>query len=98
MLGAGLCRALNCPTQAKTTLEWATRPTSNSGIMPSKAAGSRTMPILSKNSADQVLSPDEVRQVIAQAAAGLNIAGKRVLILIPDGTRTMPMPLMFQLL
>jgi nickel-dependent lactate racemase len=45
-----------------------------------------------------VLSRDEVRQIVAQAAAGLNLTGKRVLTIIPDGTRTMPMPLMFQLL
>ena len=56
------------------------------------------MAILSKSSADKSLSHDEVRQVVAQAAAGLKVAGKRVLIIIPDGTRTMPMPLMFQLL
>jgi lactate racemase len=47
---------------------------------------------------DRVLSRDEVRQIVAQAAAGLNLTGKRVLTIIPDGTRTMPMPLMFQLL
>ena len=45
-----------------------------------------------------VLSPDEARQIVAQAAASLNLTGKRVLTIIPDGTRTMPMPLMFQLL
>ena len=45
-----------------------------------------------------VLSPDEARQIVAQAAAGLSMTGKRVLTIIPDGTRTMPMPLMFQLL
>ena len=56
------------------------------------------MTTIGKNSADRSLSRDEVRQVVAQAAAGLNLTGKRVLIIIPDGTRTMPMPLMFQLL
>jgi hypothetical protein len=56
------------------------------------------MATFSKSSADKTLSQDEVRQVVAQAAARLNITGKRVLIIIPDGTRTMPMPLMFQLL
>ena len=35
---------------------------------------------------------------MAQAAAELQVAGKRVLTIIPDGTRTMPMPLMFELL
>jgi lactate racemase len=51
-----------------------------------------------KRAIDRVLTREEVRQVVAQAAAGLNLAGKRVLTIIPDGTRTMPMPLMFQLL
>jgi lactate racemase len=53
---------------------------------------------LGKNSVDRVLSHDEVREVVAQAAASLNLEGKRVLTIIPDGTRTMPMPLMFELL
>jgi nickel-dependent lactate racemase len=53
---------------------------------------------LGKTAVDRVLSRDEVRQVVAQAAASLNLKGKRVLTIIPDGTRTMPMPLMFQLL
>ncbi len=53
---------------------------------------------LGKSAVDRVLSHDEVREVVAQAAAGLNLLGKRVLTIIPDGTRTMPMPLMFQLL
>jgi len=53
---------------------------------------------LGKTAVDGVLSRDEIRQVVAQAAAGLSLMGKRVLTIIPDGTRTMPMPLMFQLL
>src|SRR5258705_2854844 len=53
---------------------------------------------LSKSAADRVLSHEEVHQIVAQAAATLNLAGKRVLTIIPDGTRTMPMPLMFQFL
>jgi lactate racemase len=53
---------------------------------------------IGKSAVDRVLSQDEVRQIVAQAAAGLNLTGKRVLTIIPDGTRTMPMPLMFQLL
>src|SRR3954454_5717698 len=54
--------------------------------------------IISRNATDKVLSHDEVHQVVAQAAASLNITGKRVLVIIPDGTRSMPMPLMFKLL
>lgn len=53
---------------------------------------------IGKNTVDRVLSHGEVREIVARAAADLNLAGKRVLVLIPDGTRTMPMPLMFQLL
>jgi lactate racemase len=53
---------------------------------------------LGKSAVDRVLSHDEVRQVVRHAAAELKLAGKRVLTIIPDGTRTMPMPLMFQLL
>lgn len=50
------------------------------------------------NAADGVLTQDEVRQIVAQAAAELQVTGKRVLTIIPDGTRTMPMPLMFKLI
>jgi nickel-dependent lactate racemase len=54
--------------------------------------------IISKNAAGKLLSRDEVHQVVAQAASSLNITGKRVLVIIPDGTRSMPMPFMFELL
>jgi lactate racemase len=54
--------------------------------------------IISKNATDELLSREEVHQVVAQATASLNITGKRVLVIIPDGTRSMPMPLMFELL
>lgn len=56
------------------------------------------MTVLSKHALDRNLLRDEVQQLIAEAASALNIKNKRVLILIPDGTRTMPMPLMFTLL
>ncbi len=48
--------------------------------------------------ANRSLTTDEVRQIVSNAANELQIDGKRVLVLIPDGTRTMPMPLMFELL
>jgi nickel-dependent lactate racemase len=54
--------------------------------------------ILSKNAADKLLSHEEIHEVVAKAAAELNITGKRVLVIIPDGTRSMPMPLMFKLI
>jgi nickel-dependent lactate racemase len=48
-------------------------------------------------SADRYLAADEVRKIVTEGLASLAIDGKRVLILIPDGTRTMPMPQMFTL-
>jgi lactate racemase len=56
------------------------------------------MPVLSKRVPDRELSRDEVQQLVAEAVSALNVKNKRLLIIIPDGTRTMPMPLMFQLL
>jgi nickel-dependent lactate racemase len=44
------------------------------------------------------LNPDEIAEIVSAAARPLKIDGKRVLVIIPDGTRTMPMPLMFELL
>jgi nickel-dependent lactate racemase len=56
------------------------------------------MTTLSKRASEKNLTRDEVRQFVAAAASQLSIRGKRVLVIIPDGTRTMPMPLMFELL
>jgi nickel-dependent lactate racemase len=50
---------------------------------------------IGKGSADTYLSNDELRQIVAEALASVAFDGKRVLVLIPDGTRTMPMPQMF---
>jgi len=44
------------------------------------------------------LTPDEVRRIAREGLAQLPLDGKRVLVLIPDGTRTMPMPLLFDVL
>jgi len=44
------------------------------------------------------LTPDEVRAVAHDGLARLGVDGRRVLVLIPDGTRTMPMPLLFGIL
>src|SRR5438045_6882158 len=56
------------------------------------------MPTLSKRASEKNLTRDEVRNFVAEASSQLSLKGKRVLIIIPDGTRTMPMPLMFELL
>ncbi len=48
--------------------------------------------------ADRYLTREEVSRVVEEALGSLAVDGKRVLVIIPDGTRTMPMPLMFDLL
>ncbi len=47
---------------------------------------------------ERILSEAETGDIVRQALAGLPVDGKRVLVLIPDSTRTMPVPLMFCLL
>jgi nickel-dependent lactate racemase len=46
---------------------------------------------------DKSLTEAEIRDLMSQALADLDLAGKRVLIIIPDGTRTAPIPQMFRL-
>jgi len=53
--------------------------------------------IIGKGYTDRDLTNGETRDIVSQAAASLAVDGKRVLVIIPDGTRTMPMPLMFGL-
>ncbi|HWR37430.1 MAG TPA: lactate racemase domain-containing protein [Clostridia bacterium] len=45
--------------------------------------------------ADRYLTAEETRQIVVDALASAPLDGKRVLVIIPDGTRTMPMPEMF---
>ena len=53
--------------------------------------------VIGKGIPNTYLGADDVRQIISQAcdAESKQLDGKRVIVLIPDGTRTMPMPLMF---
>jgi lactate racemase len=44
------------------------------------------------------LTPMEVAETVARAFANLALDGKRALVIIPDGTRTAPIPLLFALL
>lgn len=53
--------------------------------------------VVGKGFAARYLTDDEVRQIVHEGLDSLTVDGKRVLIIIPDGTRTMPMPLMFRL-
>ncbi len=47
---------------------------------------------------DKLLTPDEVSDIAARAVDSNEFDGKRVLLIVPDHTRTAPMPLMYQTL
>jgi lactate racemase len=51
-----------------------------------------------KGSPTELLSDQTAAELLAAACAGLPVDGKRVLVLIPDGTRHAPIPLLFRLL
>src|SRR4030042_2438917 len=44
------------------------------------------------------LTEGEIKAILFESLASLHLDGKRVIILIPDSTRTMPIPLLFDLL
>src|SRR5215467_9390617 len=60
--------------------------------------------VVGKGSTTATLTTEEVQALLARAdeellvGTGLDPANKRVLVIIPDGTRTAPIPLMFRLL
>src|SRR6184192_3891879 len=60
--------------------------------------------VLGKGSTTATLTTEDVQQLLSSAyddllvGAGLDPARKRILVIIPDGTRTAPIPLMFRLL
>jgi nickel-dependent lactate racemase len=53
---------------------------------------------IGKGLLDRTLSEQELHGLIAASVEELAVVGKRILIIIPDGTRTMPMAQMFRLL
>ena len=54
--------------------------------------------ISGKGSPTALLTDEDVQQLVAQACETLALDGKRVLVIIPDGTRTAPIPLFFRTL
>ena len=56
------------------------------------------MTAVGKGVAEGYLSADELDAVARDGLGALPVDGRRVLVIIPDGTRTMPMPLMFELI
>jgi len=57
----------------------------------------RTPRTIGSGYADRYLTDDEVRDIVRAGLDSLAPDGKRILFIIPDGTRTMPMPQMFAL-
>ncbi|MGE5379034.1 MAG: lactate racemase domain-containing protein [Bacteroidota bacterium] len=53
--------------------------------------------VIGQGFTDRYLTDGEVHDMVRESLALLHLDGKRVLIIIPDGTRSMPMPLMFSL-
>src|SRR5947209_12631347 len=54
--------------------------------------------ILGKGSPTEILTANDIQQLIAQACDSLPVDSKRMLVIIPDSTRTAPIPLLFRLL
>lgn len=54
--------------------------------------------VVGHGSTTELLSAEKVEALLAQGCESLTIDGKRVLVIIPDGTRTAPIPLMYRLL
>jgi nickel-dependent lactate racemase len=56
------------------------------------------MTVTGRGLAEGCLSREEIAALAADGLGRLDVDGRRVLVLIPDGTRTMPMPAMFEIL
>lgn len=54
--------------------------------------------VIGQGATTTTLGDAEVAGTLARALGGLAIDGRRVLVIIPDGTRTAPIPLMYRLL
>ncbi len=53
--------------------------------------------VIGKGNPSSHLNDFELGQIVEESLTATDLDGKRILVLIPDGTRTMPMPLMFNL-
>jgi lactate racemase len=54
--------------------------------------------VIGKGHQDFILSEEQIAGIVSEALEGARLDGKRVLAIIPDHTRTAPVPLMFKLL
>ncbi len=62
------------------------------------AIGAPPLTVVGQGMDDGYLSEEQVAAIAAGGLAQFPVDGLRVLVLIPDGTRTMPMPLLFSIL
>ena len=53
--------------------------------------------VIGKGSSTAYINPSAVKAIVAEAIASVPLDSKRVLIIIPDGTRTMPTPMLVKL-
>ncbi len=56
------------------------------------------MSVVGNGVSEGYLSREQLDTIAREGLAALSVDGRRVLVIIPDGTRTMPMPMMFELL
>ena len=54
--------------------------------------------VIGQGSTTDTLSAESVQELLARALDPISLEAKRVLVIIPDGTRTAPIPLLFRLL
>src|SRR5687768_17094274 len=54
--------------------------------------------VVGRGVAEGFLPDEELARLAKEGLAALPVDGRRLLVIIPDGTRTMPMPLMFETL
>src|SRR6185295_12279289 len=52
--------------------------------------------LIGKGHPTKILSEPEIRAILAEAFGELGVKGKRLLFIIPDSTRTAPIPLLFK--
>ena len=53
------------------------------------------MSVVGQGTLSGFLTDDVVDRIVADGLGALPVDGRRVLVIVPDGTRTMPMPFMF---
>jgi len=74
-----------------------THMTTGTEITPSSQGRPETT-LIGTGSTGRFMTREEIHNVVRAGLSALHLRGKRLLVIIPDGTRTMPLPLMFDLI